>query len=202
MKIKSLGANFAKPLLFICLGLLTWSCSNDDSITTPDTKQKNEINVSKIENPAQTRSELLTDSYTEGYLCTSPTSSIAAEIYPQNGGKEVKTFLLNDQNEVGYVVNFKIEEEEEGGALRFTAYNEFAEPLFAGLFVSGSYIAITNVYGNDVLTRASAAAWGCNIGLWACGTVWSIGFGMVSMGAGVAVGLAYTCLAVAACDGL
>ena len=49
---------------------------------------------------------------------------------------------------------------------------------------------------------ASVAAWGCGLSMGLIGGIWSVGFGMVSAGAGFVVGMMATAAAIEVCSGL
>lgn len=99
--------------------------------------------------------------------------------------------------ESGMVNTIDVEE------IHFTAYNEKEEPIMSGVYDTvNSQMEITNIFDNVIETRASVAAWGCGLALGVVGGMWSTAAGMVSAGAGFIVGLSYTAMAIAMCDGL
>lgn len=143
------------------------------------------------------------EEYKEAYRCSSENSSLIADIYLSEDYKEAVTLILNKELEPAYYLKFKIEGIDDNNVAMFTAFNEFENPIMSGKYsYENCYFEITDVYGNDLVTRASAASWGCNLSLWACGAVWGTAVGMVSMGGGLLVSLAYTAAAVQICDGL
>lgn len=190
--------------VFLCLAacILSFCCCSDENEDTVElTTNKNVINIKPIS--VQTKSFNEFGEFTEGYHCTSPTSSLDSNIYIDDDRTEVITLILNKENIPAYFLRFKINEKLPDSSVSFTAFNELNEPIMDGLYNDKkSFIEFTRIYGNDVITRASARSWGCNLSLWACGTIWSIAVGSVSMGAGALVGLAYTAAAVQICDGL
>lgn len=84
----------------------------------------------------------------------------------------------------------------------FTASNEFSEPIISGIYDTvNNQIKITDVYTDGLATKASAAAWG-GLAIGIVGGIWSTAAGTASLGAGFIVGLSYTAMAIAMCDGL
>lgn len=143
------------------------------------------------------------EEYREAYRCSSESSSLIADIYLLEDNKEAITLILNKELKLAYYLKFKIKGVDYNNATLFTAFNEFEEPIMSGKYdYENCYFEITDVYGNDVVTRASAASWGCNLSLWACGAIWGAAVGTISGGAGLLVSLAYTAAAVQICDGL
>lgn len=112
--------------------------------------------------------------------------------------------MLNSADDVAYSLDIRIDPSKVSkNSYRYTAFNELGEPVMGGTFnYQTSMFSIDKVYGNDLVTRASAASWGCNMGLMAAGLAWSIPASMVSMGASVAISIAYTAAAVQFCNGL
>lgn len=53
-----------------------------------------------------------------------------------------------------------------------------------------------------MLTKASAAAWGCGMGLGTAGAILGTAIGVACPPAGFAVSLAYSAFTIWACDGL
>lgn len=184
--------------VFSCI--IVSSCQNETMVEEKaETKQ---IVASKISLNNSTRSEFLDDNYSVGFHCSSASSPLVADIFYNESNDDTKVLILNNQDEVAYVLNFKVVR-SEGDNILFTAYNEFDEPLMSGTYnTTTNYIEIPTYYGNDVFTRASAASWGCNMGLALAGAAWSFPLGMISGGAALVVGLAYTAAAVKVCDGL
>ena len=185
------------------------SCQNDSDLSDSSTEQqevkgtKNDIHLKAITPSSTTRADGELPKYTEAYRCSSEKSTLVADIYLSEKYDEAVTIILNKDLEPAYYLKFKMEGTDVDKATKFTAFNEFDEPIMSGKYnETKCYFEITDVYGNDVVTRASAASWGCNLSLWACGTIWSVAAGTASLGAGVVVGLAYTAAAVQICDGL
>lgn len=140
----------------------------------------------------------------EGYRCSSPASSLVSNIYVDTIRNVSVVDMLNNEGDVAYSLKVRFEGKgNQPNVYEYTAYNEVGEPVMGGTYdFQKSTFDINKVYGNDVVTRASAASWGCNLGLQAAGLAWSIPLGMVSMGASVAVSIAYSVAAIEICDGL
>lgn len=195
-------------LVYLLLAIFACSCQSDFEDNKPVVQQenkgtRNDIILETLKPSATTRSSYNLDEYQEAYRCSSETSSLTADIYLSNDEKEAVTLILNADFEPAYYLKFKTEGTDKNNSTIFTALNEFDEPIMSGKYnYENCYFEITDVYGNDVVTRASAASWGCNLSLWACGTIWGTAVGLVSGGAGILVGLAYTAAAVQICDGL
>lgn len=196
-----------QTFILLSMLLIISSCNNSEDSIRKKTTQKNIINVTKIKSNTQTRAKLLDDSSSTGYQCISQTSPIIAEIYPQKNGSKIQSLILNKKNEVVCIVNIKYIK-RKNGIISFTAFNEFQEPMYSGNFKPNEYMQLTQIYGNDVYTRApSANAIGCNLGLWSVGSVWGTVTGMAVAGpagiaAGLAVSLGYSLFSIYACDGL
>lgn len=115
---------------------------------------------------------------------------MSAEVYINEEKNESVALLLSNDNKVAYYLHFKIDKVLSKKAATFTAYNELEEPIMSGIYDTEiQRFEITDVYNNDVITRASARAWGCNLAIGVAGGIWSVAAGMVSMGAGFIVGL-------------
>lgn len=193
-------------LFAIALTAVTFaSCTNEnEDIGIASTKQQsNIIDVQEIQADDQTRSTLLSEHFTKGYRCTSETSSVTADIYHNEECNETRALLVNNNNEVSLCLIFKEDGTKESGIILFTTYNEEKEPILSGEFNPvEATISITQIHGNDAITRASAASWGCNLGLLAAGAAWSIPAGMISGGLSFAISLAYSVAAIEICDRL
>lgn len=187
-------------VVFLTITSIT-SCSND-STEEPVSTPKKEIIIHPIPSTNFTRTDGGT--YSEAYRCSSNTSSLVSDIYVDSTHNGAWINMLNSANEVAYSLEIRIEHSSENGnTYGYTAYNELGEPVMGGTYnYQTSMFSIDNVYGNDLVTRASAASWGCNMGLMAAGLAWSIPASMVSMGASVAISIAYTAAAVQFCNGL
>ena len=177
------------------------SCSNDCT-EEPASSTKKEIVIHPITPTGFTRTDGGT--YSEAYRCSSESSSLVSDIYVDSAYNGAWINMLNSTNEVAYSLEIRIDHSlENGNTYGYTAYNEVGEPVMGGTYnYQTSMFSIDKVYGNDLVTRASAASWGCNIGLMAAGLAWSIPASMVSMGASIAISIAYTAAAVQICDGL
>ena len=155
------------------------------------------ISVSK-----QTKA-FISEDYGEAYHCTSKESPLVADVIIGDDCDKITCVAYNDEGEASFSLNFIINEIDDCGTAYYTAYNELEEPILSAKYnLKVGYMEITEVFVNDIVTRASVAAWGCNISIGLCGAIWSTAFGMVSAGAGFAVGLAYTCMAIEFCSGL
>lgn len=187
----------------LCSLLLFCSCSKQNlNNEISERKNLNVINAELIES-AETRSEVNSIDFGKGYLCTSETSSLKLEVYPNENNLETSCYMVDNDGNVLHLLKFKIDSFIQDGICNFTASNEFNEPIMSGVYDTvNSKIEINNIYGNDVVTRASVAAWGCGLAMGLVGGVWSTAAGMVSMGAGFVVGMSYTAMAIATCDGL
>lgn len=196
-------------LAALLLAVFTCSCQSDfddnkPTVVSQDNKgTRSDITLESLTPSVVTRGNYDIEEYPEAYRCSSETSSLIADIYLSEDNEEAVTLILNKELEPAYYLKFRIEGVDRDNATMFTAFNEFEEPIMSGKYNYGDcYFEITDVYGNDVVTRASAASWGCNLGLWACGAIWGTAVGAVSGGAGLLVSLAYTAAAVQICDGL
>ncbi len=150
----------------------------------------------------QTRSFLGEEQF-EVYHCTSKESPVVADVILSEDPNNIISAMYNNEGEVAFYLNLKISQIDEYGTAHYTAFNEFGEPILSAKYNSEQgYMEITDVFVNDIVTRASVAAWGCNLSIGLCGAIWSTAFGMVSAGAGFAVGLAYTCMAIQFCGDL
>jgi len=191
-------------LAYLLVVIFACSCQSDFEDNKPVVSgTRNDITLETLKLSATTRSSYGLDENQEAYRCSSKTSSLTADIYLSDDKKEAVTLILNADLDPAYYLKFKTEGTDNNNSTIFTAFNEFDEPIMSGKYnYENCYFEITDVYGNDVVTRASAASWGCSLSLWACGTIWGTAVGMVSGGAGLLVGLAYTAAAVQICDGL
>lgn len=199
------NTTFAHIYLYMLVSIVTsfvlTSCNNDNlrEVTVADEKI---IDIEKITSNTQTRSDLLGNNYTNAFHCSSKSSSVIADIFINDQADEATAQLLNENNEVAYILRFKMNEIKEG-KIYFTTYNENDEPIMSGTFDSYNMTyEIPTFYGNDVVTRVSAASWGCNLGMFAAGVAWSAPAAMISGGLSIGISLAYTCAAIAICDGL
>lgn len=205
IKVQSYKTNVIswKLCLFIVIITVTnlTSCTNDYE-EEPVLKPQKEISITSIPCTGITRAD--GGSYLEAYRCTSETSSLVSNIYIDSTYNKAWINMLNSTNEVAYSLEICIDSStKDKDAYRYTAYNEMGEPIMGGIYnCKSSAFSIDKVYGNDLVTRASAASWGCNLGLMAAGLAWSIPAGMVSMGASVLISVAYTAAAIQICDGL
>ena len=177
------------------------SCANDYEDETV-LNSRREISITSIPCTTKTRTE--GKFYSEAYRCSSETSSLVSNIYVDSTYNRAWIDMLNSTNEVAYSLEICIDsytkDEETYG---YTVYNEMGEPIMGGIYnYKNSTISIDRVYENDIVTRASAASWGCNLGLMAAGLVWSVPAGIVSVGASVLISVAYTAAAIEICDGL
>jgi hypothetical protein len=190
-------------LFFILtIGFLISSCSNENGESNVKKNSLNLIKSESISIPLITKS-FDSHLFSEGYRCSSETSNVVADIFVNNENNESIAFLRSSQGDIIHEFHFKVDLYMSSYACKFTGYNELGDPLMSGIFdIENQFIQITDIYGNIVLTKASAAAWGCGLGIGLAGAIWSTAAGMVSAGAGFAVGLTYTMLAIAACDGL
>ncbi|MBR4156102.1 MAG: hypothetical protein IKW30_07160 [Lachnospiraceae bacterium] len=192
-----------KIIVTLIIALFAISCTNEVKDVVLEQPKQGLIKTESLNNVPQSRGDINLDNYSEGYLCSSDSSSIVAEIYVKDNKEETIAFVLNEKNEAAFCVHFKINSFINENACTFVAYNELEEPLMEGLFdTAKGQIEITSIYENDVLSRASAKAWLCNLSIGIAGGIMSTAAGMASAGAGFVVGLSYTALAVAACDGL
>lgn len=194
-----------KKVFFIvlCIVSLCYSCSNQTPIDNVADKKQTKLINTEIIYPSFSRSEVSRGDFKEGYMCTSDSSSLRLEVYPSNNNMETYSYIVDKEGNVSYLLKFKIDSFVSDGVCKFTTYNEFDEPIMSGVYDTvGSHIKITNVYGNDAVSRASAAAWGCGMAMGIAGGIWSTAVGMVSAGVGFVVGLSYTAAAIAICDGL
>lgn len=186
----------------LIVALFAMSCSDED-VQNVVPEQSKQFKAEVLKNTPLSRGYESFDNYSEGYLCSSESSSIVAEIYVNDNKEETIAMILNEKNEVAFSVHFKINSFINEKACTFIAYNELEEPLMEGIFdTDKEVIEITNVYENDVLSRASTKAWLCNMSIGLAGVIMSTAAGTITAGAGMVVGLSYTALAVAACDGL
>lgn len=194
-----------KKLLFsVCCGMLLFSsCQNQDvNSNIPEENRVSMIDTQLISHFG-TRSEIDTNEFSRGYLCTSETSSLRLEVYPRENNMESYSYIVDKDGNASYLLKFRIDSFVSDGICNFTALNEFDEPIMSGVYDTvGCQIKITEVYGNDAVSRASAAAWGCGLAMGIAGGIWSTAAGMVSAGVGFVVGLSYTAAAIAVCDGL
>lgn len=189
-----------KRLLFLLVLSLCFSCEKQD--VTIESGMVNTIDVEEI-HFENTRSEVIQNDCWFGYLCTSETSSLISEIYPSLDETESYSYIVDKQGNVSHLIKFKIDSFVSEGICKFTAYNEKGEPIMSGVYDTvNSQMEITNIFDNVIETRASVAAWGCGLALGVVGGMWSTAAGMVSAGAGFIVGLSYTAMAIAMCDGL
>lgn len=179
----------------------TTSCSND-SIEEPVSTHKREITISPIPPTGFTRAD--GETYSEAFRCSSASSSLVSNIYVDSTYNKAWINMLNSTDEVAYSLDIRIDPSKGSkDSYKYTAFNELGEPVMGGTFnYQTSMFSIDKVYGNDLVTRASAASWGCNMGLMAAGLAWSIPASMVSMGASVAISIAYTAAAIQFCNGL
>ncbi len=187
----------------MCSSVIFLGCNDkQDSANERVEAQQNVINAELI-TPNLTRSEIDKDFYTEGYLCTSATSSLKSEIYVDATNQETISYVIGKNGEVAQILKIQVDSYMSDKVCAFTVYDEFDEPIMSGVFDTvNQYSQITNVYGDNVVSRASVAAWGCNISLGLVGAMWSTAFGMVSAGAGFVVGMSYTVMAMAVCGDL
>ncbi|MDH6313075.1 hypothetical protein M2137_001862 [Parabacteroides sp. PFB2-10] len=192
-----------KYLFFIlAIGVLISSCSNEER---GDSSKKNNLNLIKSEPISTPLISKSFDSglYSEAYRCSSEASNVVADIFVDEDHNESVAFLLSSQGDVVHEFHFKVDSYLSDYACEFTGYNELGEPLMSGIFdIENQFMQITDVYGNVVFTKASAAAWGCGLSIGLVGAIWSTAAGMVSAGAGFVVGMSYTAMAIAVCDGL
>lgn len=111
--------------------------------------------------------------------------------------------ILNKDNEIAFCLNIKLDNKNFKDEISYTAYNEYNEPIMEGIYnPNTALLSITNIYNNDIIPRVSVANWGCNLGLLAAGLVWSIPASFVSLGASVAISVAYSCAAIQICSDL
>jgi len=187
----------------LCSALLFCSCNNHDlTNSVPERKQINTIDIELIP-PTKTRSEANTNDSLKGYLCTSKSSSLRLEVYPSENNMEAHSYMVDKNGSVLHLLKFKIDSFASDGICKFTALNELNEPGMSGVYDTiNSQIEITDIYENNVVTRAAVAMWGCSLSIGIVGAIWSTAAGMVSAGAGFVVGLAYTAMGIAMCDGL
>ena len=166
--------------------------------------QPNVFNAELITASNTIRNEVNKNSHTEGYLCTSETSSLKSEIYVDPINEETIAYIIGKDDEVVHMLKFQVDfYEADNKICMFTVYNEFDEPIISGIFDTIHRLSqITQIYNNDTPTRASVAAWGCTLSLGIVGGIWSTAAGMVSAGAGFAVGMAYTVMAMGFCGDL
>lgn len=190
-------------LLSICCCVFLSSCSTQDTENSIlENEQVNLINTELIY-PLKTRSETSTNNISIGYLCTSDASSLRLEVYPNENNMETYSYMVDEEGNSLYFLKFEIESFISDGVCMFTASNEFSEPVISGIYDTvNNQIKITDVYINGLATKASAAAWGCGLAIGIVGGIWSTAAGTASLGAGFIVGLSYTAMAIAMCDGL
>jgi len=197
IKISTLMESLACAI--VCMFMV--SCNNDAEEPIPS-KESRIIDVTPISTTPVTRT--FDNNYIEGYHCTSNTSSLVADIYINAEYSGAWVNMLNKENEVAYCIRMEYDGiHVDSSLIQYTAYNELGDPIMSGTYnMEKAQFDITQVYGNDVVTRASAAAWGCNLGLFVAGLAWSVPAGMVSLGASIAISAAYTAAAIQICDGL
>lgn len=192
-----------KKLMFsICCSLLLFSsCQNQDvNSNVPEENRVSMINTELISHVG-TRSEVDTDEFSNGYLCTSETSSLRLEVFPNENNQEAFAYMVDKDGVALYLLKFKINSFVSEGVCTFTASNEENEPIMSGVYDTvKNQIEITNIYGNDAISRASLGEWGCGLAMGIAGGIWSTAAGMVSAGAGFLVGLSYTAMAIAMCS--
>ncbi|MCM1108445.1 MAG: hypothetical protein NC388_05235 [Clostridium sp.] len=189
----------------ICLSVFgctftTISCNNEIEATEAS-KSSKVIDITPI--TPSTRSALTDKKFTEGYHCTSKSSSLVSDIYLDDTNREALVNVLNDKDEIAFCLNVKLDNTESEDGISYVAYNEFNEPIMKGKYDPNTTLfSITEVYDNDIIPRVSVANWGCNLGLLGANLVWSVPVGMISMGASVAVSVAFSCAAIQICSGL
>lgn len=190
-------------LFAILCSVLFCSCNNRDLTSSVSEGEQVNIIDTELILPTKTRSEVNSNNIFTGYLCTSESSSLRLEVYPSENNMETYSYMVDKGGNILHLLKFKIDSFVSDGICKFTALNELNEPVMSGVYNTvNSQIEITDIYGNDVVTRASAAAWGCGLAMGIAGGIWSTAAGMVSAGAGFIVGLSYTAMAIAMCDGL
>lgn len=173
------------------------SCS--ESQTEPAV-QRNTIDVTPIvATKTAEGTEVNANSGAIGYHCTSNTSSVVCDIYPEGDFSEATTVIYNEGTPSS-LIRFHLDPAQPDGSCRFVTYNESYEPLITGIFNQQSgYISFDYIFPDTVQTK-SMFGWACNMSLGTAGLIWSTAAGAVSMGAGFVVGLAFTAFTYWACD--
>lgn len=176
------------------------SCSDTEEIkTTTD----NIITAKPLAVSSLTRATGDNAEYGEAYQLSSTTTTMVTNTYLSTDYNSAVSMILNKNGEEAYYLRFVITGENPAGGLDFTAFNEDGDPILDGNYNEpAGLFGITKVYGKDVITRASAAFWGCHISVWTAGLIWSAAAGTVSAGAGAAVGIAFTASAAGLCSDL
>lgn len=186
-------------LLFMVVSVVFASCDRQDA---SDATERHIIDVELINNANDMLTKVDTPNHTTiGYHCTSETSDVVCNVFPDEPLNEVVAYLLNENEEVVTVVKFRAGDVQSDGSFEFTAYNELNEPLCTGIFNEElEYMNITDIFGNDVITKALKKSFLCNMSMGTVSVIWGIAVGTVSMGAGALVSLAFTALSSWVCD--
>ena len=83
------------------------------------------------------------ETFSEGYLCSSPTSDIRAEIFVNSDYDKALANVLAEDGSVAFSVSFVIDSLLTSTSCLFTAYNELNEPVMSGIYNPGEdYIEI------------------------------------------------------------
>lgn len=147
------------------------------------------------------------DENTTMIRCMSNLSPIVADVVIDSVGTKCIALLKNEKG-YSFALIYEVVSLTDS-EIEFTCFNNLHEPIMSGVYDFNSCnLRLTQIYDNSpLMTRASAAAWGCNLSLSAAGGVWGYAVSFAVAGpagavAGAAIGLAYTAFAVYACDGL
>lgn len=187
---------FQRTLHFLCLSCLLFSSCNKAEPLANDESRVITANPIYSSNDFGTRSD--TDTEIVGYHCSSSSSNIICDIFPDYSNTTANSVLYDSDGYPLTTVSFSLGEIEEDGSCHFITYNRQNEPLLSGIFNEQlGYIIFDSTY--NVATRSSFG-WVCNMSLGTAGLIWSTAAGMVSAGAGFVVGLAYTAFTYWCCD--
>lgn len=138
---------------------------------------------------------------------TSDKSFRTLSVFKDQSYKNQAVFIMKG-NDIITAFSVKLEASEDDKIYKYTCYNDMNEPIVSGAYKADSLIPalmVNHIYNNpmgSLATKASVNTWGCNLTMLTVGTFMSVGFGMVTMGAGAAVSVAYSLAAMAICDDL
>jgi hypothetical protein len=135
-----------------------------------------------------------------GYHCTSSSSDVVCDVYPDLVNSQANATLYDQLGEQIASISFAMEKIQSDGSCKFMTFNELNEPLVSGVYNQlEGYIVFDCLFGNDIVTK-STTGWICNMSLGTAGAIWSAAAGMASLGAGFVVGLAFTAFTYWFCD--
>lgn len=217
--------NVSLVLLSVCLVFVS-SCQNDQVESIVKEAPKSELNHSVVKNDQNLQRSIIDYlsplTKMQGQSTLDISKFDLSQIHIAHASdKSFKTLSVfngedySDQavfimkgDEIVTAFTVKLNPLNNSKMSEFICSNDMNEPIMSGIYKGETPVPalmVNQVYNNPLgtlSTKASVNTWGCNLTVLAVGTFMSFSFGMVTAGAGVAVGVAYSLAGMAMCDNL